>query len=167
MIKVTKKWALSLFKETVYEKSIKSIKGKLNDFICFSVQTEQEYKTSQQNRLWHSILREFWNSGQSSFSSYKNMRDSYKERAGLISLEKMDMSNELRQAQLKLYHLLPSGSLKEEQKSLIYSGRKIIHSIADATKEEMHIIIGMTLDDIAQAGVSSKKLDDIIKELDG
>lgn len=57
------------------------IKG---DYAEIDIMSEEAYKTYKQNRLFHSLLSIFWDSGVSSYLSYDDMRLAYKRLAGLV-----------------------------------------------------------------------------------
>lgn len=57
------------------------IKG---DYAEIDIMSEESYKTYKQNRLFHSLLNIFWDSGCSSYTSYDNMRLTYKRLGGLV-----------------------------------------------------------------------------------
>lgn len=57
------------------------IKG---DYAEIDIMSEEAYKTYKQNRLFHSLLSIFWDSGCSSYLSYDDLRLTYKRLAGLV-----------------------------------------------------------------------------------
>jgi len=63
---------------------LNSIKG---DYAEIDIMSEEAYKTYKQNRLFHSLLSVFWDSGCSSYLSYDDMRRSYKRLCGLITVK--------------------------------------------------------------------------------
>jgi len=62
-------------------KQIERIKG---DNVYFDLYSLDSYKSSKQNRLFHSLLSCFWESGCASFSNYDDLRLYYKRVAGLV-----------------------------------------------------------------------------------
>lgn len=60
---------------------INSIKG---DYAEIDIMSPEAYKTYKQNRLFHSLLSVFWDSGLSSYLSYDDLRLSYKRLCGLV-----------------------------------------------------------------------------------
>lgn len=62
-------------------KRIDKISG---NYVYFDLLSEQTYKTTKQNNLFHSLLQCFWLSGCSSFGNYDALRLYYKRIAGLV-----------------------------------------------------------------------------------
>ena len=65
-------------------KRLDQIKG---DYAEIDIMSEEAYKTYKQNRLFHSLLSVFWDSGTSSYLSYDDMRLSYKRLCGLVKVK--------------------------------------------------------------------------------
>lgn len=60
---------------------LSKIKG---DYAEIDIMSEESYKTYKQNRLFHSLLSTFWDSGCSSYLSYDDLRLTYKRLCGLV-----------------------------------------------------------------------------------
>lgn len=60
---------------------LSKIKG---DYAEIDIMSEESYKTYKQNRLFHSLLSIFWDSGCSSYLSYDDLRLTYKRLCGLV-----------------------------------------------------------------------------------
>ena len=65
-------------------KALSKIEKITGDYVYFDLQTPEAFKTSQQNRLFHSLLSTFFASGCDSFGNYDDMRLYYKRVAGLV-----------------------------------------------------------------------------------
>jgi hypothetical protein len=63
---------------------INSIKG---DYAEIDIMSPEAYKTYKQNRLFHSLLNVFWDSGCSSYLNYDDLRRSYKRLCGLVKVQ--------------------------------------------------------------------------------
>lgn len=141
------------------------------DFGYIEVLSETQHKSKEQNRLFHSLLRIFWESGCSSFESSKNMRFYYKEIAHLIEyVFQNDLEEETKQMLWKAIKLLP---LKETEKKKVIEllrGKTLIeHSWAESTKGMAKIAIDELLNDMHQSGVISssqgKKFEEVLKKI--
>ena len=65
-------------------KRLEQIKG---DYAQIDIMSEEAYKTYKQNRLFHSLLSIFWDSGCSSYFNYDDMRLAYKRLCGLVKVK--------------------------------------------------------------------------------
>ena len=89
--------------------------------IIVTISRGVEYKSQAQNSCFHNLLDEFEKSGQHSFSSYTEMRDHYKEIAGLIEWKKIV-------------------NFTQEEKNLLHSAIKIL-PLAKSTKDTIYKLL--------------------------
>jgi hypothetical protein len=151
------------------KEKIKELTGQeINEpFGYVEVLTEKQYKSRQQNNLFHSLLSCFWASGRSSFESYKNMRFHYKDVAHLVEyVFTNDLKEETKQILWKVIKLLPIDESEKKKVIELLRGKVLIeHSWAESTKAMAKITIDQLLNDMYQAGVNSKKFEEILKGL--
>ena len=131
------------------------------------VLTETQYKSKKQNDLFHSLLKCFWDSGCSSFESYKSMRFHYKDIAHLIEyVFTNDLKEETKQMLWRAVKLLPIDETERKKVIELLRGKTLIeHSWAESTKGMAKIAIDQLLNDMHDAGVNSKKFEEILKGL--
>lgn len=140
-----------------------------DDYAYVEVVDEKKYKTNQQTRLFHSLLMCFWKSGCSSFNSYEDLRNHYKEVAHLLEFVfKNDLKEETKQMLWKAVKILP---LEKDELSRVIEllrGRVLIwHSWAECSKEMATVALNQLINDMFTAGVDSssqgKKFEEIMK----
>lgn len=140
-----------------------------DDYAYIEVVDEKKYKTNQQTRLFHSLLMCFWKSGCSSFNSYEDLRNHYKEVAHLLEFAfKNDLKEETKQMLWKAVKILP---LEKDELSRVIEllrGRVLIwHSWAECSKEMATVALNQLINDMFTAGVDSssqgKKFEEIMK----
>jgi len=122
-------------------------------------------KSNNQNAIFHALLTEFWKSGCSSHESVIHQRLYYKDVAGLVMYEQVELSKQLKTLLRALYKTLPSSGLKEELKDIINKKRVTELSWASVEKEQATISIKTLIDDMVEAGVNSKKFQEIINAI--
>ncbi len=111
-----------------------------NEELVVCVMRKTKYKSLASNSLFHSLLQEFWKSGCSSFNDYDTLRNHYKKQAGLIITDKISLEG------ITL--------IKETHKSW-----------TNVTQANASIAISQLKADMFEAGVNSKKFDEIMKGL--
>lgn len=140
-----------------------------DDYAYIEVVDEKKYKTNQQTRLFHSLLMCFWKSGCSSFNSYKDLRNHYKEVAHLLEFVfKNDLKEETKQMLWKVIKLLP---LEKDELSRVIEllrGRVLVwHSWSECSKEMATVALNQLINDMFAARVDSssqgKKFEEIMK----
>lgn len=140
-----------------------------DDYAYVEVVDEKKYKTNQQTRLFHSLLMCFWKSGCSSFNSYEDLRNHYKEVAHLLEFVfRNDLKEETKQMLWKAVKILP---LEKEELSRVIEllrGRVLIwHSWSECSKEMATVALNQLINDMFAAGVDSssqgKKFEEIMK----
>jgi hypothetical protein len=128
-----------------------------------------ELKSYLQNRLFHSLLKELWTCGVSSYDTYEDLRNHYKELAGLITYKKV-VSFEISEKSMiyKAIKLLP---LKQSTKDKIYKLLKgeieVHHSWSEVSKSNAKFAIDALINDCNTLGAyaCSSKVKTIIDEL--
>ena len=138
-----------------------------DDFAYVEILNEKQYKSRQQNALFHSLLSCFWDSGCSSFESYKNMRFHYKDIAHLIEyVFTNDLKEETKQALWRVLKKLPIDESEKKKVIELLKGKVLIeHSWAESTKGMAKVAIDQLLNDMFQAGVNSKKFEEILRSI--
>ena len=153
---------ISLSKEKIKELFGKEIE---EDYAYVEILTKKQYKSRQQNSLFHSLLDCFWDSGCSSFESPKSMRFHYKDVAHLIEyVFESDLQENTKQMLWRAIKLLPIEESEKKKIVELLKGRVLVeHSWAESTKEMAKLAIDTLLNDMHQAGVNSKKFEEILK----
>lgn len=151
------------------KEKIKELTGQeINEpFGYVEVLTEKQFKSRQQNNLFHSLLKCFWDSKCSSFESYKNMRFHYKDIAHLIEyVFQNDLKESTKQILWRVIKILPIEESERKKVIELLRGKILIeHSWAESTKGMAKIAIDQLLNDMHEAGVNSKKFEEILKGL--
>lgn len=128
-----------------------------DDYAYVEVVSEKKHKTNQQTKLFHSLLMCFWKSGCSSFNSYEQMRNYYKEKAQLLEYQyKNDLKQETKEMLWKAIRLLPLD--KEELNRVIelIRGKVIVwHSWSECSKQMATVALDAIIQDMFNAGVDS------------
>ena len=153
---------ISLSKEKIKELFGKEIE---EDYAYVEILTKKQYKSRQQNSLFHSLLDCFWDSGCSSFESPKSMRFHYKDVAHLIEyVFESDLQENTKQMLWRAIKLLPIEESEKKKIVELLKGRVLVeHSWAESTKGMAKLAIDTLLNDMHQAGVNSKKFEEILK----
>jgi len=106
--------------------------------------------TDLQNRTFHSLVGEFWRSGCGSYLSYEHMRDSIKLR--VAGAKEYIYFSKTGQVTVKSLDAIPKESLYVS----------IPKSWVDFGKKQRITAIDDTIKEMIEAGVNSKKFDEII-----
>lgn len=133
------------------------------------IMTPEQYKSNRQNSLFHSLLQELWNCGVSSYDTYEDLRDHYKELAGLITYKKI-VSFEVSEKSMiyKALKLLPLKKSTFDKLWRLLSGEiEVHHSWADVSKSSATFSINTLINDCSTLGAyaCSSKIKTIIDEL--
>ena len=140
-----------------------------DDYAYLEVVDEKRYKTNQQTKLFHSLLMCFWKSGCSSFNSYEDMRNHYKEQAGLLEyVFRNDLKEETRQMLWKAVKLLPLERDELDKVIQLLKGKVLIwHSWSECSKDMASVALNQLINDMFSAGVDSSskraKFEEIMK----
>lgn len=149
------------------KEKIKELTGQeINEpFGYVEVLTEKQFKSRQQNNLFHSLLKCFWDSKCSSFESYKNMRFHYKDIAHLIEyVFQNDLKESTKQILWRAIKILPIEESERKKVIELLRGKILIeHSWAESTKGMAKVAIDQLLDDMHEAGVNSRKFEEILR----
>lgn len=81
--KVGKQWLLDKLDSTIFNKHIQA---KKDEQLYFCIMDKEEYKNHKQNRLFHALIRELYNSGMSSFDSQIECKIYFKSKADLVHM---------------------------------------------------------------------------------
>lgn len=137
------------------------------DYAYVEILSEKQFKTRRQNSLFHSLLDCFWESGCSSFESKKSMRFHYKEIAHLIEyVYENDLEESTKQMLWKAIKLLPIEPSERAKVIELLKGKvQIEHSWAESTKSMAKEAIDQLLRDMHQAGVNTKKFEEILRSI--
>lgn len=160
--KVSKDFLLDKFKGTIQEKQITDVKSEFV-YVCFA--DEEQARSLQQNSTFHALLAELWKSGLSSFNSYNEMRDYFKQSAGLISREQEEVHPVIKNLQRKVYSMLTNKDLKDMYAKSILEGQKTVRSVSDASKEELAQMITEVINYCYEVNLSSDKFNIIMRGL--
>lgn len=114
-----------------------------------------------QGRAWHALAQEYWRSGLSSYSakSFMEFRDLLKRDLG-AGFEAYIYADETGIHKVKHLEEVPEGVPASH-----IMGK--LKSWADYTKKERMLAIDTLIAEMLQAGVTSKKFDEIITGLEG
>jgi hypothetical protein len=139
-------------------------KGGIKPFVvCFM--SPDEYKTRKQNKTFWALIDCFWESGCSSFYSKIEMEEYYYRIANLITIKiKKRLLLSTRQ---KLYSLIESSNkfYKSETKQIykLLKGEYEKHqSWSRVKKDKARLTIDTLMHDMDEAGVSTKKYEEIL-----
>lgn len=150
--------------------------GEIKTPIYVKFYSPTAYKTQKQNSLFHSLLTIYWQSGLSSYSSMKEMRDHFKEIAGLKvikrTVEEVGLALSMNDKRKLLKQIKAAGFGDDEQK-IIYAalrGQRTTETVqfeswAEATKEGARIALDCLINEMVEAGVSGGKFDEIMQEI--
>ena len=106
--------------------------------------------TDEQNRTFHSLIGEFWRSGCGSYFSYMHMRDSIK----------LKVAGPKEYIYLSKFGQITVKSMDEIPKESVYVS--VPKSWVDFGKKQRITAIDDTIKEMIEAGVNSKKFDEII-----
>lgn len=130
-------------------KLLATAESKYGGYVTVELSLPHKIGSEEQNRAWHSLIREYWLSGCSSYQSYEDMRDSLKLKvAGADSYIYLTD----KQHTVKTLNDIPKGARYIE----------IPKSWRDFTRDERKDVIDFTIKEMIEAGVNSKKFDEII-----
>lgn len=134
-----------------------------------SISTPEAFKTAEQNKLFHSLLQAFWESGCSSFESYDDLRLHYKEIASLIQYKQKILLSE--KTKRKLWEFIKDALISLEEKSnivdILKSNVRIENSWSTVSKDKATFTINELVNNCIESGAyaSSSKVKTIIDEL--
>jgi hypothetical protein len=134
-------------------KLLDTAKSKYGGYVTLELSLPHKIGSEEQNRAWHSLIREYWLSGCSSYQSYEDMRDSLKLKVGGAK-EYIYLTD--RQHTVK--------SLSDIPKNAPYI--EICKSWTDFTKDERAEMIDFTIKEMIEAGVNSRKFDEILSGME-
>lgn len=138
------------------------------DFGYIEVLTETQYKSREQNNLFHSLLKCFWESKLSSFDSYEELRNHYKRIAHLCEVQwENTLPEQVKKILWKAIQLLPIQKRYLDEICELLRGRVVTwHSWSECSKEMARVVLDQLINDMTFAGVNSKKFQDIMRGLD-
>lgn len=138
------------------------------DFAFVEVLTETQYKSREQNNLFHSLLKCFWESKLSSFDSYEELRNHYKRIAHLCEVQwENTLPEQVKKILWKAIQLLPIQKRYLDEICELLRGRVVTwHSWSECSKEMARLTLDQLINDMTFAGVNSKKFQDIMRGLD-
>ena len=138
------------------------------DFGFIEVLTETQYKSREQNNLFHSLLKCFWESKLSSFDSYEELRNHYKRIAHLCEVQwENTLPEQVKKILWKAIQLLPIQKRYLDEICELLRGRVVTwHSWSECSKEMARLTLDQLINDMTFAGVNSKKFQDIMRSLD-
>lgn len=130
-------------------KLLATAESKFGGYVNVELSLPHKIGSEEQNRAWHSLIREYWLSGCSSYQSYEDMRDSLKLKVGGAK-EYIYLTD--KQYTVTRIDSIPKGAMYVE----------VPKSWADFTRDERKEMIDFTIREMIEAGVNSKKFDEII-----
>lgn len=137
------------------------------DYGYIEVLDEKQYKTQRQTRAFHALLMCFWKSGCSSFESYEDMRNFYKERAHLLEyIFRNDLKEETKKMLWKAIKLLPLDKDELTKVTYLLKGRVLVwHSWSECSKEMATLALDNIIHDMFAAGVDTSSQSKKFKEI--
>lgn len=121
-------------------------------YFTVTVEPVKKPGSEEQNRTWHALIREFWRSGCSSYDNFYDMRDRLKLRiAGAKEYIWMD-KHFVQHTAKQLDDIPPCDFVGGVPKSW-----------TDFSKGERRQMIDDTITEMFEAGVNSKKFDEILE----
>lgn len=137
------------------------------DFGYVEVLDDKQYKTRKQNNLFHSLLMCFWESRLSSFDSYEDLRNHYKRIAHLCDVKfENNLPEQVKSILWRAIQILPIPKRYLDEICELLKGRTVTwRSWADCSKEMAKITLDQLINDMINAGVNSKKFNEIMREL--
>lgn len=132
---------------------------------------DKSMKSDEQNKLFHSLLGIFWDSGCSSYETADKMRFHYKDIAGLITYEYISGLN--KNTRLLLWKILLISKFKnlvpEQQNNRVnelLKGKVFKEkSWSYVSKKKATEAIQALIDDMYKAGVNSPKFEEVMKTI--
>ena len=151
-------------REKIKELTGVEIKG---EYGYLEVLEEKQYKSRRQNALFHSLLMCFWESKLSSFDSYEELRNHYKRIAHLCEVQwENTLPEQVKKILWKAIKLLPIQKRYLDEICELLRGRVVTwHSWSECSKEMARLTLDQLLNDMHDAGVNSKKFEEILKGL--
>lgn len=144
-----------------------------DDFVYVEIVDEKKYKSNQQTRLFHSLLMCFWKSGCSSFNSYEDLRNAYKEQAHLLEYQfKNDLEPYTKECVWKALKFLPISEDERKKVIELLRGKVLIwHSWSECSKEMATVTLDKLIGDMWEARVDSSsqagKFEEILEGMRG
>jgi len=122
---------------------------KRDGYVTIALSLADRTGTDAQNRAFHSLLGEYWKSGLSSYESYDDMKDSFK----------------LRVAGADSYMFIDNGKVRNVRSLDEVRGRyaEVPKSWSEFTKEQRAEAIDMVIAEALEAGINSRKWDEILR----
>lgn len=161
-MRLTKDQALKLIPELTRE-----ISRKAGNYINIIIMSDEQLKSNKQNNLFHGLLQCFFDSDCSSFESLEDMRNHYKEIAGLIKRIK---DNSLKKETKKvLWNALKFLPIPKDEKDKIchflkgYKEKEL--SWSEATKDQAKYTLDRILKDMDLSGVIGSKMGNKYQEI--
>lgn len=133
---------------------IKAAEKKNGGYFTVTVEEVKRPGTDEQNKAFHALLQEYWASGCSSYQSFEDMRDKIKLRTG--GAEGYIYWKGVFQVSVKSLNEIPSGALYV----------CLPKSWRDFTKEERVTAVDFLIAEMYQAGVNTKKFDEILRGME-
>lgn len=130
-----------------------------SEYGYLDVLSETQNKSKQQNKLFHSLLDCFWDSGCSSFESKQDMRWHYKNIATLISVDYISTLDEwTKECLWKSIKILPLSSEQRNSVIDLLKGKVLKeHSWGSASKYQAKLAIDEIIRDMDTSGVITSK----------
>lgn len=152
-------------REKIKELTGVEIKG---DYGYLEVLEEKQYKSRQQNALFHSLLMCFWESKLSSFESYEELRNHYKRVAHLCDVKwENRLKDTTKQILWRAIKMLPLPQSELAEITELLKGRVVTwRSWAECSKEMASLTLDQLINDMIAAGVNSKKFESIMRDID-
>lgn len=152
-------------REKIKELTGVEIKG---DYGYLEVLTETQYKSREQNNLFHSLLKCFWESKLSSFDSYEELRNHCKRIAHLCEVQwENTLPEQVKKILWRAIQLLPIHKRYLDEICELLRGRVVTwHSWSECSKEMARLTLDQLINDMTFAGVNSKKFQEIMEGLD-
>jgi hypothetical protein len=128
------------------------------------VMEEAETATAEQNRAYHALLQEFWTSGLHSFDvkTFDDFRDVVKAKLGAgfdaVLVATVDADGKAAQTKYRTLSEVPADIRRHPSTSIF--GR--VKSWTEYTKKERTEAIDRLISTMRQAGVNSRKFDEIL-----
>lgn len=138
-----------------------------DDYAYMEIVNEKKYKSNQQTRLFHSLLMCFWKSGCSSFNSYEDMRNYYKEQAYLLEYQfRNDLEPYTKECIWKALKFLPISAEEKKKVIELLKGKVLIwHSWSECSKEMATLTLDKLIRDMWEARVDSSSQANKFKEI--
>lgn len=139
-----------------------------DDYGYIEVLSEKQYKTQKQSNTFHALLKCFWKSGRSSFSTYGEMRDYYKRIAHLCEMKfENRLTDSSKQMIWKALKILPLADDQRQEAIELLRGRILKwHSFAECSKDMAEVAISQLISDMWSSRVDdspmAKKFEEIL-----